>query len=126
MGRDPKTFQCKGFGYVLLKDSSLINVAVGKIHGSVYMKRTLRVMECNKKFKGKKGERTNVRKDVKKRISNERCLKYKKLKSNEFNVNKVKRKRGVKKSLDKIHKKQSGMSKRGINEKKLKQKMRKM
>ena len=52
--RDKDTYQCKGFGYVLLKEKSLIPTAL-KLHDSVYMKKNIRVLVCGKRFKNKKG-----------------------------------------------------------------------
>jgi len=54
--RDKETMQCKGFGYVLFRDASLVAVALRKMHESKYMKRDLRVTVCGKRFKGRKGE----------------------------------------------------------------------
>jgi nucleolar protein 12 len=53
--RDKTTYQCKGFGYVLLKDKSLVPAAL-KLHNSTYMKKQIRVTVCGKRFKGRKGE----------------------------------------------------------------------
>lgn len=54
--RDKETMQCKGFGYVLFRDTSLVAVALRKMHESKYMKRDLRVTVCGKRFKGRRGE----------------------------------------------------------------------
>ncbi len=54
--RDPTTFACKGFGYVLFKTKAMSATALSKMHESVYMKRTLRVMVCGKRFKGRRGQ----------------------------------------------------------------------
>jgi nucleolar protein 12 len=53
--RDKETFQCKGFGYVLFKEKTMIPQAL-KLHESMYMNKPLRVLVCGKRFKGKKGE----------------------------------------------------------------------
>jgi len=53
--RDKETMQCKGFGYVLLKDKSYVSQALKMMHDSEYMNRTIRVMVCGKRFKGKRG-----------------------------------------------------------------------
>jgi nucleolar protein 12 len=53
--RDKETFQCKGFGYVLLREKSMVPTVL-KLHGSVYMKKPIRVLVCGKRFKGKRGE----------------------------------------------------------------------
>jgi nucleolar protein 12 len=52
--RDKETYQCKGFGYILLKEKSMIPTAL-KLHDSVYMKKKIRVLVCGKRFKNKKG-----------------------------------------------------------------------
>jgi nucleolar protein 12 len=52
--RDKETFQCKGFGYVLLKEKSMVPNAL-KMHETTYMKKELRVLVCGKRFKNKKG-----------------------------------------------------------------------
>lgn len=52
--RDRDTSQCKGFGYVLLKERSLVQTALG-LHGTRYMKKELRVMVCGRRFKGRRG-----------------------------------------------------------------------
>lgn len=52
--RDKETQQCKGFGYVTLRDATLVPAAL-QMHGTTYMKRELRVMVCGKRFKGNRG-----------------------------------------------------------------------
>jgi len=52
--RDKETQQCKGFGYVTLRDATLVPAAL-QLHGSTYMKREVRVMVCGKRFKGNRG-----------------------------------------------------------------------
>jgi nucleolar protein 12 len=52
--RDKETYHCKGFGYVLLREKSMIPTAL-KLHDSVYMKKNIRVLVCGKRFKNKKG-----------------------------------------------------------------------
>jgi len=53
--RDKETMQCKGFGYVLLKDKSYVPQALKVMHDSVYMNQSIRVIVCKRRFKGKKG-----------------------------------------------------------------------
>lgn len=53
--RDKETYQCKGFGYVLFREKSMVPTAL-KMDGSTYMKKELRVRVCGKRFKGKKGD----------------------------------------------------------------------
>ena len=52
--RDKDTQKCKGFGYVMLRDASLVPSAL-QVHGTTYMKRELRVMVCGKRTKGNRG-----------------------------------------------------------------------
>lgn len=52
--RDKETYQCKGFGYVLLKEKSMVPTAL-KLHESIYMKKPIRVLVCGKRFKNRKG-----------------------------------------------------------------------
>lgn len=52
--RDSATQKCKGFGYVILRDATLVPLAL-QLHESKYMKRELRVMICGKRTKGKRG-----------------------------------------------------------------------
>lgn len=54
--RDKDTFQCKGFGYILFRDRSLVSTALRNVHETTYMKRELRVMVCGSRFKGNKGK----------------------------------------------------------------------
>jgi nucleolar protein 12 len=58
--RDKSTYKCKGFGYVLFRDLSMVTTALRNMHESTYMKKELRVMVCGKRFKGKKGEEGDV------------------------------------------------------------------
>ena len=52
--RDKETQKCKGFGYVTVRDATLVPLAL-QLHGSIYLKRELRVMVCGKRFKSKRG-----------------------------------------------------------------------
>jgi nucleolar protein 12 len=54
--RDKETFQCRGFGYVLLADKSLVAAALQQVHGTTYLNKEIRVMVCGKRFKGKQGQ----------------------------------------------------------------------
>ena len=53
--RDKETFQCKGFGYVLFQDSTMVATALQRMQDSLYMKRPLRVKVCGKSIKGRRG-----------------------------------------------------------------------
>lgn len=61
--RDPTTFQCRGFGYVLFADKSMASTALRRMNGTVYKKKELRVQVCGKRFKGKRGEQPPKRKE---------------------------------------------------------------
>ena len=52
--RDKETQKCKGFGYVTLRDATLVGNAL-RAHGTKYMKREIRVMVCGRRFKGHRG-----------------------------------------------------------------------
>lgn len=49
--RDKETFQCKGFGYVLFRDVSMVSTALRNMHNSTYMKKEMRVMVCGRRPK---------------------------------------------------------------------------
>ena len=53
--RDKETQKCKGFGYVMLRDATLVPLALGLHNQTTYMKKELRVMVCGKRFKGTRG-----------------------------------------------------------------------
>ncbi|KAL7528504.1 hypothetical protein ACHAXR_002483 [Thalassiosira sp. AJA248-18] len=53
--RDKETQKCKGFGYVMLRDATLVPLAL-QLHETTFMKRELRVMVCGKRFKGNRGD----------------------------------------------------------------------
>ena len=54
--RDKDTFQCKGFGYVLFQDATMVATALQKMEKSLYLKRPLRVKVCGKSIKGRRGQ----------------------------------------------------------------------
>ena len=49
--RDKETHKCKGFGYLLMKDVSMVATALRSMDGTDYMGRPLRVRVCGKRFK---------------------------------------------------------------------------
>ncbi|KAL7544469.1 hypothetical protein ACHAWF_007854 [Thalassiosira exigua] len=57
--RDRETRKCKGFGYVTLRDASLLPSAL-RLAGTTYMKRELRVLVCGKRCKGGRGGKGDV------------------------------------------------------------------
>jgi nucleolar protein 12 len=61
--RDKETFQCRGFGYVLFQNRSMVSVALQTINGTKYMKRELRIQVCGRRFKGKKGSEPKEKKE---------------------------------------------------------------
>eukprot|EP00546_Thalassionema_frauenfeldii_P012234 CAMPEP_0178921426 /NCGR_PEP_ID=MMETSP0786-20121207/15555_1 /TAXON_ID=186022 /ORGANISM="Thalassionema frauenfeldii, Strain CCMP 1798" /LENGTH=406 /DNA_ID=CAMNT_0020595605 /DNA_START=42 /DNA_END=1262 /DNA_ORIENTATION=+ len=69
--RNKDTLQCKGFGYVLFKDRSMVSIALQQMHDSVYKRRNLRVSVCGKRTKGRRGatKETGEGKEVKKKTS---------------------------------------------------------
>ncbi|CAB9500847.1 RNA-binding protein 34 [Seminavis robusta] len=44
--RDKNTFQCKGIGYVLFQDATMVATALQRMQDAVYMRRNLRVNAC--------------------------------------------------------------------------------
>jgi nucleolar protein 12 len=121
--RDKETFQCKGFGYVLFREKSIIPTAL-KLHNSTYMKKQIRVLVCGKRFKGKKGkvEQKFKTKEEKEKVTAgafRRLISKQQRESQEFN----KRKRGQKKSADKNP---SGLSKRAALDKKVGKRVKKL
>ena len=52
--RDAETGKCRGFAYVLLTDRGSVGAAL-RMHGTVYLRKPIRVMVCGKRFKGRRG-----------------------------------------------------------------------
>lgn len=122
--RDRDSHQCKGFGYVLFKEKSMIPAAL-KLHHTIYMKKQLRVLVCGKRLKGKRGDsseakKTKVQEKAKVTVGAFRRLLSKQQKE-AAEVNK--RKRGQKKS---VVKKGTALSKRAALEKKVDQRVKKL
>lgn len=123
--RDKESYQCKGFGYVLFREKSMIPTAL-KLHNSTYMKKQIRVLVCGKRFKGKKGEQnspTNTKTQEKEKVTVgafRRLLSKQQKDASEIN----KRKRGQKKSVGK--KASSGLSKRAALDKKVDKRVKKL
>eukprot|EP00526_Cylindrotheca_closterium_P010952 CAMPEP_0113602158 /NCGR_PEP_ID=MMETSP0017_2-20120614/605_1 /TAXON_ID=2856 /ORGANISM="Cylindrotheca closterium" /LENGTH=388 /DNA_ID=CAMNT_0000510483 /DNA_START=28 /DNA_END=1194 /DNA_ORIENTATION=+ /assembly_acc=CAM_ASM_000147 len=122
--REKETHQCKGFGYVLFREKNMIPAAL-KLHGTVYMKKQLRVLVCGKRLKGRKGEQTNANKKKEQEMEKvtvgafRRLLSKQQKEASEIN----KRKRGQKKSVEK---KGTGLSKRAALEKKVDKRVKKL
>ena len=53
--RDKETMQCKGFGYVLFREKSMVSTALQTMHETDYLRRKLRVTVCGKRFKNRQG-----------------------------------------------------------------------
>lgn len=51
--RDRDTKQCKGFGYVLFREKSMVTTALQRMDGTEYLRRSLRVSVCGKRFKSR-------------------------------------------------------------------------
>jgi len=62
--RDKETFQCKGFGYVLFEDSTMVATALQRMQNSLYMRRPLRVKVCGKTIKGRRGQDKKRHRDI--------------------------------------------------------------
>ena len=62
--RDSATYQCKGFGYVLFQDSTMVATALQTMNDVEYMKRPLRVKVCGKSLKGRRGEPKNRKRNL--------------------------------------------------------------
>lgn len=121
--RDSETSQCKGFGYILLKDKSYVPYVLD-MHESTYKKKEIRVMVCGKRFKGRRG----VKKEKKEADGAMKRIKerYKKTTAESLAAGKEKRKRGIKKVGPKKAGGQAGISKRAASEKKLDKRVKKI
>mmetsp|Transcript_21059 Transcript_21059/g.29731 ORF Transcript_21059/g.29731 Transcript_21059/m.29731 type:complete len:474 (-) Transcript_21059:85-1506(-) len=148
--RDSQTMQCKGFGYILFQDKSMVSAALNKMHQSTYMKRTIRVMVCGKRWKGKRGavdetsssssatankgrnfEGRRVTQGVSstgaaKRISNKQQQRFGGSTASSIGTTKKRRARGdTKKNKGKVATK-TGMSKRAVSEAKTNKRIKKI
>jgi nucleolar protein 12 len=121
--RDSETSQCKGFGYILLKDKSYLPYVLD-MHESTYKKKELRVMVCGKRFKGRRGAKKEKKEvdGAMKRIKD----KYKKTTAESLAGNKEKRKRGTKKVGARKATGQAGISKRAATDKKVDKRVKKI
>jgi nucleolar protein 12 len=126
--RDKETFQCKGFGYVLFKERSMVPMAL-KLHETIYMKKQIRVQVCGKRFKNTKNA---VPKPAYQNSQGEEQVTvgaFRRLlaKDSKESISNHKRKRGQKKKSTLAAKKSpSGLSKRAALDKKVDQKVRKL
>ena len=121
--RDSTTMQCKGFGYVLLRDKSLVPDAL-KMHESSYMKRDIRVTVCGKRFKGRKGAPKESKEDIKELSGAARRMSKKKTTNNDIlYAPKEKKKRGNKK-IGVVKAANKGISKRAASNKKVEKRVK--
>lgn len=56
--RDKDTQLCKGFGYILFRDTTTAAAALRTCHETKYMQRVLRVQVCGKRYKNQQGVTT--------------------------------------------------------------------
>jgi nucleolar protein 12 len=126
--RDKDTFQCKGFGYVLFKERSMVPLAL-KLHETKYMKKQIRVQVCGKRFKNNKTAAPKPayeksQGDEKVSIGAFRRI----LGTQTKEALSSKRKRGEKKKTTQVAAKKStsGLSKRATLDKKVDQRVRKL
>jgi len=121
--RDKDSHQCKGFGYVLFKEKSMIPAAL-KLHDTVYRKKQLRVLVCGKRLKGKRGAPSEAKKKMVQEREKVTVGAFRRLLSKQqkeaAEINK--RKRGVKKSVVK----KGTLSKRAALDKKVDKRVKKL
>jgi nucleolar protein 12 len=65
--RDKETHKCKGFGYVLFANATLVARALRYLDGSNYRNREIRVRVCGKRYKNQNDTNKNTTKEKKKR-----------------------------------------------------------
>jgi len=140
--RDKETQKCKGFGYVMLRDATLVPLAL-QLHGTKYMKRELRVNVAGKRFKGNRGDVSNNNQSGKRSFEGHRASgeassqSQSKRKSaddgpkdgrNEGAALRVKKRRArsEKKTTQGASANRSGMSKRAVTEKKVNKRVKKL
>ena len=120
--RDPTTMQCKGIGYVLLKDKSLVPEAL-EMHESKYMKRDIRVTVCGKRFKGRKGAPKELKRTRELIGAERRVTKKNTTKNDILYAPKEKKKRGNKK-IGVVKATNKGISKRAASTKKVEKRVK--
>ena len=126
--RDKETLQCRGFGYILLRDKSCVSSALS-MHESTYMKKEIRVMVCGKRFKNRKGVQKEVEHPFEMRGAHRRVINKKKQQPNLVKDliagTKEKKKRGTKKvGVKKAG--VGGISKRAASDKKVNKRVKKI
>ena len=123
--RDKETFQCKGFGYVLFREKTMVPLAL-KLHESTYMRKQIRVLVCGKRFKGKKGEQQKRNQDQSKEKVTVGAFRRIIAKQAKESAEIHKRKRGEKKKKIAVTKKASGLSRRAALDKKVDKRVKKL
>jgi len=126
--RDKETFQCKGFGYVLFHEKNMVPTAL-KLHESTYMKKTIRVMVCGKRFKGRKGGTAQPKYKPKEETGKVSVGAFRRIIAKQQKDASVinKRKRGEKKKNTTVIKAAAGgLSKRAALDKKVEKKVKKL
>lgn len=137
--RDKETHKCKGFGYLLLADASMVATALRSMDGTDYMGRPLRVRVCGKRFKTKSAadnDRNNNYNGNISSSSNEprdkpvaaslRQMMTQEQQHQKQEQKQNKRKRGGKKNTASSASSSSGKSKRAASESKTQQRIKKI
>ena len=130
--RDKETMQCKGFGYVVFTDKSAVMTALQKMHDSTYMKKTLRVTVCGKRYKGRRGVEKEMSNADKRKFEGNRADvagAFQRILTKEALNQKVNRKRGeIKASTGKpgVAKGKPGMTKRQVMDDKVNKRVKKL
>jgi RNA recognition motif-containing protein len=127
--RDKENFQCKGFGYVLFRETNMVPAAL-KLHESIYLNRPIRVMVCGKRFKGKKEDQNAGKPKYKASQEKEKVTvgAFRRIiaKQQKEAVQTHKRKRGDKKKATTTKAAAGGLSKRAAIDKKVEKKVKKL
>ena len=121
--RDKETHQCKGFGYLLFRDTTMVATALRTMDGVEYLGRPLRVRVCGKRFKTRSSTSDGDAKQSKVKAADKPvavALKQMVVKEREQQGKQNKRKRGVKKAHS------TGKSKRAAAEVKTNQRIKKI
>lgn len=143
--RDSETMQCRGFGYILLKEKHMIPEVLN-MNDTEYMKKQIRVQVCGKRFKGKRGngpkksdnltgaakrhsEKFTKAEAKKEKLSPPKVKSSRKMSTDKANIKTDKnsaKKRGVKKVTPFKASGQTGISKRKESKKKVEKRVKKI
>lgn len=121
--RDRETQRCKGFGYVMLRDATLVPLAL-ELHGTTYRKRELRVMISGKRFKGKKRDTSANNPADRQRLGPKRKSEVETPYSSRGNGKPKKRRARSERKANSCSK--NSLSKRAVTEQKLKKRVKKL